>query len=116
MEARPVRPLAKDIQKRFFEALNQLMENGTIKRLKHFTGEYGLHEAKYVELRAVYLKGGVSKYNFIDIDAPGYLVRDYGVSGDWLLTGKGNMFRNNHVKSDKIGILCNQTALSFPLK
>ena len=35
----------------------------------------------------------IEREKFIDIDALSYLVADYKVSADWLLRGKGGMFR-----------------------
>ena len=32
-------------------------------------------------------------YKLIDIDALAYLVKDFGVSSDWLLLGRGKMFK-----------------------
>lgn len=31
-------------------------------------------------------------YKFIDIDVLGYLLAEYKISADWLLTGRGGMF------------------------
>lgn len=99
MKERPIRPLARDIQYRFFQAFQVLMNQGKIETLKSFTIKYELHEAKYVTLRRVFKnparerQPGEKMYLLIDMDAPGYLVRDYGVSGDWMFTGKGPMFR-----------------------
>jgi hypothetical protein len=87
MDPRPIRPVAAEIQNRFFKALNVLIRQGKIHTLNSFCLKYGLHKSKYYELR----DGG--NYKFIDIDALNYLVKDYGVSADWLLTGKGTMFK-----------------------
>jgi hypothetical protein len=87
MDPRPVRPVAEKIQSRFFKALNTLIRQEKIHTLNSFCLKYGLHKSKYYELR----DGG--HYKFIDIDALNYLVKDYGVSADWLITGKGKMFR-----------------------
>ena len=93
MKARAYRPLEKEIQQRFFLALNTLIDTGKICTLKKFIEKYNLHEAKYVTVRMVLADPSKErKYRWIDLDALGYLVRDYGVSAEWLLTGKGTMF------------------------
>lgn len=94
MESKIVRPKAKEIQARFFQAIDMLIESGKIKSLNAFCEQYGLHRPKYSNIRS-YSKDETklgTGYKFIDIDALSYLVTDYGVSSDWLLTGKGGMF------------------------
>lgn len=86
-------PDAYNIQRRFFEALDLLIETGRIKSLQAFCNEYELHRPKYSNIRTAInepSKPGTG-YKFIDIDALAYLVRDYGVSSEWLLEGKGSM-------------------------
>lgn len=95
METKTVRPQAYDVQKRFFEALEILIESGKIRGLQTFCVEYGLHRPKYSNLRT-YMKDNSKPgtgYKFIDLDALSYIVQDYKVSADWLLTGKGGMFQ-----------------------
>ena len=87
MDPRPVRPEAAKIQSRFFKAMDSLIRKNKISALNEFCLKYGLHKSKYYELR----DGG--HYKFIDIDALTYLVKDYGISADWLLTGRGGMFK-----------------------
>lgn len=94
MESKTIRPAASEIQKRFFQALDLLIESGKIKGLQTFCSEYGLHRPKYSNLRTMANEGKPGTgYKFIDIDALAYLVTDYGVSSDWLLLGTGGMFR-----------------------
>jgi len=95
MEAKVVRPQVEAIQARFFEALEMLIESNELSGLKAFCDTYELHRPKYSNIRT-YLrdknKPGTG-YKLIDIDALAYLVRDFNVSSDWLLLGKGGMFR-----------------------
>lgn len=94
MEAKTVRPEAKAIQDRFFQALNILIESGKIKGLQPFCREYGLHKPKYSRLRTqMQTPAKVSRYKFIDLQALYFLVKDYKISADWLLTGRGGMFK-----------------------
>jgi hypothetical protein len=95
MEAKTVRNRAKEVQHRFFEALDMLISQGKIASLQSFCDEYGLHRPKYSNLRTASKdesKPGTG-YKFIDIDALSYLVADFRVSADWLLRGSGGMFR-----------------------
>lgn len=94
MEAKKVRPTAHDIQMRFFEAVDMLIESKRLKGLKTFCETYGLHRAKYSNIRT-HIKDETKKgtgYKLIDIDALSYLVVEYNVSADWLLRGHGGMF------------------------
>ena len=95
MEIKPVRDQAKVIQNRFFKALDKLMEEEKISSLSAFCREYELHRPKYSNLRT--LSNDENKqgtgYKFIDLDALSYLVKDYNISADWLLLGKGDMFK-----------------------
>lgn len=95
MESKIVRQDAFEIQARFFEALSVLIESKMISGLSAFCKTYNLHRPKYSNIRTSIkdkAKPGTG-YKFIDIDAPAYLVKDFGISADWLLTGRGGMFR-----------------------
>lgn len=95
MEAKTVRPEVIAIQSRFFQAIDLLIESDRIPSLQGFCTEHGLHRPKYSNIRTFskdQSKPGTG-YKFIDIDALAYLVDDFGVSADWLLCGKGGMFR-----------------------
>ena len=92
---------AKDIQKRFFLALDILMESDKIKSLQSFCAKHELHRPKYSSLKNH--PDGPSEgkgYKLIDIDALSYVVIDYGISAHWLLTGNGGMF-DKPKKGDK---------------
>ena len=96
MEEKPVRKRSKEIQHRFFEALGILISTKKIDSLQSFCESYDLHRPKYSRLRKqdkenIKIESG---YKFIDIDALSYLVSDYKVSANWLLTGIGEMFTN----------------------
>lgn len=97
MESKVIRPKAKEIQERFFQAIDMLIESGKIKSLNSFCAHYGLHRPKYSNIRTFskdHNKLGTG-YKFIDIDALAYLVADFGISSDWLLIGKGGMFKKS---------------------
>lgn len=95
MESKTIRKKAQDIQDRFFEALDLLIESGEISSLAAFCKEHDLHRAKYSNLRTFSKdkdKPGTG-YKFIDIDALAYLCENHNISSDWILSGKGGMFR-----------------------
>lgn len=97
MEAKTIRPQAKAIQTRFFQAIELLIESGKLSGLQPFCNEYGLHRPKYSNLRSAEvnpsLNVNLAGYKCIDIDALAYLAADFGISSDWLLLGRGPMFR-----------------------
>lgn len=95
MKPRVVRPDAHAIQSRFFDALDELIETGRVENLTSFCVRYGLHRPKYSNIRTGIRnpKNPGAGYKFIDIDALTYLVRDYGISADWLLQGSGRMYK-----------------------
>ena len=103
MESKTVRPQAKAIQERFFQAIDMLIESGKIKSLSSFCTDHGLHRPKYSNIRTFSKNQNMigTGYKFIDIDALSYLVADFGVSSDWLLLGKGGMFRNKKTRSSE---------------
>lgn len=89
MDPKTIRPAQLAIQERFFQAFDDLKSRSKIKSLQSFCDEYGLHRPKYSRIRSK----AEGSYKVIDIDALSYLVKDYGVSADWLLTGRGKAFK-----------------------
>lgn len=85
------------VNRRFFEVMEALQATGSIKSLSGFCIDNGLSAPRYREMRLQYgvapKPGRESRYNFVGADALHLLIIDYGVSGDWLLAGKGKMFR-----------------------
>jgi len=96
MEVKPVRTRAKEIQDRFFQALDLLIDTKKIDSLQSFCECYDLHRPKYSTLRSKFNDNiqRESGYKFIDIDSISYLVSDYKVSAEWLLLGKGKIFKH----------------------
>lgn len=95
MKSKPIRPAINDIQRRFFQAIDILIGSDKIASLQAFCNDYGLHRPKYSNIRSFVYDHSKkwTGYKLIDIDALAYIVSDYGISSDWLLTGKGGMFR-----------------------
>ena len=76
-----------DITDRFFKALDVLKERKEIRGLQTFTREYEINRWNLNTVKKN-PSSSVLKPEWI-----AYLVRDFGVSSDWVLLGKGNMFK-----------------------
>lgn len=81
------------ITKRFFEALYELKNRRIIRGKQTFTDRYGINRWN---LNA--LEKGQGTQNSVQLDWLTYIVRDYGISGRWLLTGEGEMFARTSPK------------------
>ena len=76
-----------EITRRFFEALHRLIQLKVIRGKKTFTERYGINRWN---LNA--LEKGQSTQTSVQLDWLTFIVRDYGISARWLLTGEGEMF------------------------
>lgn len=88
-------PVRAEISRRFFVALERLIELQKVASLESFCNLHGLSAPRYRELR---LGFGVNpkpdfkpRYSGIELEAAYYLVAKYPVSGNWLLSGRGKM-------------------------
>lgn len=70
---------------RFFEALAWLKESRQIRGVKTFTDRYGIHRRSLQRLQK---NPGTNDFKAAWLT---YLVTDFGISADWLLTGEGQM-------------------------
>lgn len=76
-----------DITRRFFEALDMIKAQKRIRGMQTFTREYGENYWNFHTCR----KDGLRiKQEWLT-----YLVRDFDVSAEWLLTGRGGMFKKD---------------------
>lgn len=90
-----INPEALEIQRRFFMALDLAISLGKVGSLSSFCGDHGLNRTKYSRIRSTLDKPMEERlYKVIDIDALSSICRDFGVSAEWLLTGKGKMLKN----------------------
>lgn len=71
---------------RFFQAIETLIENRTIKGKQPFCLKYNINRRNLWQLDKDRTK------NIFQVSWLGILVCDFNVSSEWLLTGRGDMF------------------------
>ncbi|MDR2907945.1 MAG: hypothetical protein LBU91_08165 [Bacteroidales bacterium] len=94
-----IRPEILSIQKRFFEVLDVMISTKQLAGLQTFCNAHGLNRVKYSNIRTEMRKPEQAKptnYKVIDLDALMWLCKDFNVSADWLLLGKGTMYKNKN--------------------
>lgn len=79
-----------EITKRFFEAIEILKEQEKLRGLQTFTRRYGMNYWNMNTLK------NAPETHVLKPECLCYLVRDYGVSSVWLLTGKGRCNRRRN--------------------
>ncbi len=88
-------PVRAEISRRFFMAMERLVELNKVASLEAFCTLHGLSAPRYRELRLGYgvtpKPGYTPRYKGIELEAAHYLTANYPVSAKWLLTGRGNM-------------------------
>ncbi len=76
-----------EITNRFFEAVDELKRQKVIRGLKTFTTRFNANRCGLVAAK------DNPATNQVKPEYLTYLVEGYGVSADWLLTGRGEMFK-----------------------
>lgn len=76
-----------DTISRFFEALDVIISTKKIRGIQTYCNLYGINKRHLYTQRADLNKGYFEVYWLIP------LIRDFGVSSNWLLLGIGNMFK-----------------------
>ena len=74
------------IVQRFFQAIEMLIANRKIRGKKTITDTYGINRRNLIRLS----KEPTRKF---DLYYLWVLAHEYGVSSEWLITGRGDMFR-----------------------
>lgn len=74
------------IVERFFGVIERLIEDGAIKGVQTFTRRYGINRWNFITLKKE------PHRQFFQVAWLFYLVRDYGISADYLLTGEGEVY------------------------
>ena len=74
------------INRRFFEALDVLKSRRELGGIHGFASKYGVATSNLYTIKTK--EQGAIKVEFLM-----YLVRDFNLSAQWLLTGEGNMFK-----------------------
>mgnify|MGYP006916040899 FL=1 len=77
------------ITKRFFMALDVMQAQRKIRGLRTITEKYGLNYWNMATLKSE------PERRVLKSECLAYLVRDYGVSAEWLLCGVGTMFKDS---------------------
>lgn len=73
------------IVNRFFQALDYLKQENKIRGVQTITARYGIDRRNLLKVR------NEPEIRTVKVSWLAYLVSDYNVSADWLLTGKGNI-------------------------
>lgn len=76
----------RDINRRFFDALARLKSDGVIRGKKTFTDRFDVNRWN---LNTVEKDISIAR---VPATWLAYLVIGYGISADWLLTGRGDMY------------------------
>ena len=79
-------PESQIVIARFLEALQQLKDDRKIRGIQTFTTKYNINK------RNLYFQKSNLESDIVQLSWFTYLVRDYGVSATWLLTGEGSFY------------------------
>jgi len=79
--------IGQQIIMRFYLAVNELINRKVIKGLATFTKKYD------IDRRNFKLQGLEPERKQFDVGWIHYIVKDYGINLEWIMFGKGNMFK-----------------------
>ena len=83
---------SESINKRFFQAIDFLRKENRLKGLETFA-------KKYAQTRGNLHTIKTRRTGLIKAECLAYLCRDFGISAEWLLLGKGDMLTHNNSKT-----------------
>lgn len=98
-----------EIVGRFFTAIRRLIDDNVIRGVQTFTRRYGINRRNFLTLEH-------EPYRHIfQVCWLAYLVNDYKVSPDWLITGNGSFYQPewSSEKVKKMQIQCNSQKVSL---
>ena len=88
-------PISEAINRRFFVAIDMLVNLGKIDSLSHFCELHNLSAPRYREMRlgdgTTPKPGYQTRYKNLEVEALYTMVANYPISAHWLLTGRGEM-------------------------
>lgn len=82
--------IRKGIKERFFLALDTLASTGVIRGVGTFAKMHGLNASNLRNLRYQENWSVSSEYIY-------YIIRDFGINSQWLITGQGSMFSDQEL-------------------
>lgn len=84
-----------DVITRFYDVIDKLIENKQIRGVSTYCTEYGIDRRHFYHQKDDFNKGYFEVYWILP------LIRDFRVSPDWILFGKGEMFRKKRGPAPK---------------
>ncbi len=78
------------ITNRFFDALAQIIAKKELRGIQTFTNRYGIDKRNFYKV-----KKDPEHFN-LNYSWVYYLVNDFNVSAEWLITGKGKTFKQKY--------------------
>lgn len=91
---RAYRPETVAVMERFFQALDAIIEAKMIRGVQTYCNEFGINKRHLYVQRKDLFKGFFEIYWIMP------MIKKFGVSSDWLLFGKGDMFKKKRKKTD----------------
>ncbi|MBB4036614.1 hypothetical protein GGR21_002520 [Dysgonomonas hofstadii] len=85
----------QQIVTRFYIAVHEIINRKTIRGVQTFTRMYG------IDRRAFKIVEANPQRKMFDTGWLNYLVKDFNVNPEWLLTGRGSMFKEDSVTVKK---------------
>lgn len=78
---------------RFYETIDFLKKSRQIRGIQTFTNKYGINKRNFYTVR----KNPES--DMFQLIWLSHLINDYGISAEWLMTGRGGMLMKRDVKA-----------------